>query len=80
MRENIHIECMLNWIYIIHKLMCNVFFVLHQVLAARVSTAGKSLSQLRGTIVVNGQRRVESKFRKISAYVFMYSKDIERHE
>lgn len=49
--------------------MYNVFFVLHQVLAARVFTAGKSLSQLRGTTVVNGQRRVESKFRKISAYV-----------
>ena len=43
--------------------------LIFKVLAARVSTVGKSNSQLRGTIVVNGQRRVESKFRKISAYV-----------
>lgn len=72
MRENLSIECLLNSIFtllaireLIYKFSC-LFF---QVLAARVSTAGKSLSQLRGTIAVNGQRRVESKFRKISAYV-----------
>jgi len=46
-------------------------------IAARVSSAGQVNSQLKGTILVNGVKRVESKFRKISAYVlqddYMYA-------
>lgn len=39
------------------------------VLAARVSNAGSSDAELRGTITVNGKPREDDTFRRVSAYV-----------
>jgi len=50
---------------------------LMNVLAARVPDGGSSMQQLTGSVYVNGEKRDEAKFRKISAYVlqddYMYT-------
>jgi ABC-type multidrug transport system ATPase subunit len=43
------------------------------VLAARVPSGGQSLNNLTGAIYMNGKKRNEERFRKVSAYVLQVS-------